>query len=119
MSTTSWFVPFAMLFLAPALTSAARSRTSASLLRLSSVQTSFAIAIAVATRTSRSGDMQWVGIFYMAALAALLLTGSLLGATVRYGIDRWGAGRGTTRVVVTLVLAPAVRVRLPGDMIAR
>ena len=90
MSTTSWFVPFAMLFLAPALTSAARSRTSASLLRLLSADV-IAIAIAVATRTSRSGDMQWVGIFYMAALAALLLTGSLLGATVRYGIDRWYA----------------------------
>ena len=92
MSTTSWFVPFAMLFLAPALASAARTRTSASLLRLLGADV-IAIAIALATRASRSGDMQWVGIFYMAALAALLLTGSLLGATLRFGIDHWYAER--------------------------
>jgi hypothetical protein len=77
-----------MLFLSPALTSAAKSRTSRSLLRLLSADC-IAIAIVVGINVIKPGGAQWIGIFYMAALAALLLTGALLGGVVRFGIDRW------------------------------
>lgn len=88
--SNSWLAPFAMLFLSPALTSASRSRSSGSLLRLLSADL-IAIAIVVGIKLIKPGDVQWIWIFYMAALAALLLTGSLLGGVVRFGIDHWYA----------------------------
>jgi hypothetical protein len=89
MSTSSW-APLAMLFLCPALTSATKSRSSGSLLRLLSADL-IAIAIVVGIHAIKPGDVQWIGIFYMAALAALLLSGALLGGVVRFGIDHWYA----------------------------
>jgi hypothetical protein len=86
--STSWWAPFAMLFLSPALISALKSRSSGSLLRLLSADL-IAIAIVVGIHVIKPGGAQWIGILYMAALAALILTGSLLGAVVRFGIDGW------------------------------
>ncbi|MEA2424182.1 MAG: hypothetical protein QOH13_592 [Thermoleophilaceae bacterium] len=88
--SNSWLAPFAMLFLGPALTSATKSRSSASLLRLLSADL-IAIAIVVGIHAIKPGDAQWIGIFYMAALAALLLTGALLGGVLRFGFDHWYA----------------------------
>jgi hypothetical protein len=88
MSTTSWWAPLAMLFLGPALTSALKSCTSRSLLLLLSADFT-AIAIVVGIKVIKPGGPEWIGIFYMAALAALLLTGALLGGVVRFGIDHW------------------------------
>jgi hypothetical protein len=85
----SW-APLAMLFLCPALTSALRSRSSSSLLRLLSADL-IAIAIVVGIHAVDPDGLRWIWIFYAAALAALLLTGSLLGGAVRFGIDRWYA----------------------------
>ena len=79
-----------MLFLGPALTSALKSRSSGSLLRLLGADL-IAIAIVVVIHASKPDDPEWIWILYMAALAALLLTGSLLGAAVRFGIDGWYA----------------------------
>jgi membrane protein YqaA with SNARE-associated domain len=86
--STSWWAPIAMLFVSPALTSAARPRSRDSLLRLLGADL-VVIALVVSIRAIKPGDELWIGIFYMAALAALLLTGSLAGATARYGIGRW------------------------------
>jgi hypothetical protein len=86
--STSWWAPFAMLFLSPALTSASKSRSSGYLLRLLSADV-IAIAIVVGINAIKPDGARWIGIFYMAALAALLLTGALLGGVVRFGIDRW------------------------------
>jgi hypothetical protein len=88
--SNSWLAPFAMLFLCPALTSATKSRSSGSLLRLLSADL-IALAIVVGIHAIKPRDMQWLGIFYMAALIALLLTGALLGGVVRFGIDCWYA----------------------------
>jgi hypothetical protein len=90
MSSTSWWTPMAMLFLSPALISALKSRSSGSLLRLLSADL-IAIAIVVGIHAVKPDDAAWIGILYMAALAALLLTGSLLGAVVRFGIEGWYA----------------------------
>jgi hypothetical protein len=87
MSTSSW-APFAMLFLSAALTSASKSRTNRSLQRLLSADF-IAIAIVVGINVIKPDGAQWIGISYMAALAALLLTGALLGGVVRFGIDHW------------------------------
>jgi hypothetical protein len=87
MSTSSWF-PFVMLFLSPALISATKSRTRDSLLRLLSADL-VAIGVAVGIKVIEPGDTRWIGVFYMAALAALLLTGSLLGGVLRFGIHGW------------------------------
>ena len=76
----------AMLFLSPALTSVARSRSSSALLRLLGAHV-MAIAILVGIKVIEPGDVRWIWIFYMTALAALLLTGALLGGVVRFGID--------------------------------
>ncbi len=86
MSSTSWWAPLAMLFLGPALTSALKSRSTGSLLRLLGADL-IAIAIVVGIHASNPDDPEWIWILYMAALAALLLTGSLLGAAVRFAID--------------------------------
>jgi len=83
--STSW-APIAMLFLSPVLISALKSRSSGSLLRLFSADL-IAIAIALGIHASKPNGSQWIGIMYMAALAALILTGSLLGAVLRFGID--------------------------------
>jgi hypothetical protein len=88
MSTTSWWAPFAMLFLGPALASASKSRTSRSLQRLLCADFA-AIAIVVGIKMIKPGGTEWIGILYMAALAALLVTGALLGGAVRFGIDHW------------------------------
>jgi hypothetical protein len=88
--STSWWAPFALLFVSPALTSASRSRSSGSLLRLLSADL-IAISIVVGIKVIEPGDVRWIWIFYMAALAALLLTGSLLGGVVRFGIEHWYA----------------------------
>ena len=88
--STSWWAPFAMLFLSPALTSASKSRSSGSLLRLLSADL-IAIAIVVGINAINPGGTRWILIFYMTALAALLLTGALLGGVVRFGIDHWYA----------------------------
>jgi hypothetical protein len=88
--STSWWAPFAMLFLCPALTSASRSRSSGSLLRLFAADL-LALALVVAINAIRPSGAQWIGIFYLAALAALLLTGALLGGVLRFGIERWYA----------------------------
>jgi hypothetical protein len=77
-----------MLFFGPALTSATKSRSSGALLRLLSADL-IAIAIVVGINAVKPDDVRWIGIFYMAALAALLLTGALLGGVVRLGVDRW------------------------------
>lgn len=77
-----------MLFLGPALTSALKSRSSGSLLRLLGADL-IAIAIVVGIHAIKPSDATWIGMFYMAALAALVLTGSLLGGAVRFGIDGW------------------------------
>src|SRR6476469_3813135 len=82
--STSWWAPMAMLFLSPALTSVARSRSSSALLRLLGADL---IAIVVGIKVIEPGDVRWIWIFYMTALAALLLTGALLGGVVRFGID--------------------------------
>jgi hypothetical protein len=76
----------AMLFLSPALISALKPRSSASLLRLFSADL-IAIAIVFGIHAVKPDDAEWIGALYMAALAALVLTGSLLGAVVRFGID--------------------------------
>jgi hypothetical protein len=94
MSTTSW-APLALLFFSPALISATKSRSSASLLRLL-VADLVAITVAVSTYSVKEGDMQWVAVFHFAALAALILTATLLGGVLRFGIDHWYA-RFTTR----------------------
>ena len=86
--STSWWAPFAMLFLSPALTSASKSRSSGSLLLLLGADL-IAIAIMVGIHAIKPGGAQWIGAFYMAALAALLLTGALLGGVARLGVDRW------------------------------
>jgi hypothetical protein len=86
MSNSSWLAPFAMLFLTPVLTSASRSRSSGSLLRLLSADL-IAIAIVLGIHVIKPDALHWVWIFYAAALAALLLTGSLLGGALRFGID--------------------------------
>ena len=85
---TSWWAPLAMLFLGPALTGASKPRTSRSLQRLLSADFA-AIAIVVGIKVIEPGGAEWIGIIYMAALAALLLTGALLGGVVRFGIDHW------------------------------
>ena len=82
---TSW-APIAMLFSSPVLISALKSRSSGSLLRLFSADL-IAIAIVVGIHASKPSAPQWIGIEYMAALVALLLTGSLLGALLRFGIE--------------------------------
>jgi hypothetical protein len=86
--SNSWLAPFAMLFLTPVLTGASRSRSSGSLLRLLGADL-IAIAIVVGIHVIKPDALHWIWIFYMAALAALLLTGSLLGGVVRFGIDSW------------------------------
>lgn len=88
MSTTSWWAPFVMLFLSPALIGATKSRTSRSLLRLLSADV-IAIAIVVGINVINPGGTKWIGILYMAALAALLLSGALLGGVVRFGVGHW------------------------------
>lgn len=90
MSSTSSWAPLGMLFMGPALTSALKSRNSGSLLRLLGADL-LAIAIVIGVHASKPVDPVWIWILYMAALAALLLTGSLLGAAVRFGIDGWYA----------------------------
>jgi hypothetical protein len=89
MSTSLW-APFAMLFFGPALTSAARPRSSGSLLRLLGADL-IAIALVVGINATKPGAALWIGILYMTALAALLLTGALLGAALRFGIECWYA----------------------------
>ena len=90
MASTSWLPPFLMLFLAPALTSAVRPRSSASLLRLLTADL-IAIALVVSIHAIKPDALYWIWIFYATALAALLLTGSVLGAALRFGIDSWYA----------------------------
>jgi hypothetical protein len=90
MSSTSSWTPLALLFLGPALTGALKSRSGGSLLRLLGADL-LAIATVVGVHATRPDDPEWIVILYMAALAALLLTGSLLGAVVRFGIDSWYA----------------------------
>jgi hypothetical protein len=90
MSNTSWLTPFLMLFLAPAVTSAVRPRTSASLLRLLTADL-IAIALGLSIHAIKPDALYWIWTFYASALAALLLTGSLLGAALRFGIDTWYA----------------------------
>jgi hypothetical protein len=88
--STSWWAPLVMLFLSPALTTASRARSSGYLLGLLGADL-IAIAIGVGINAIKPGDAEWIGMFYMATLAALLLTGALLGGVVRFGIDRWYA----------------------------
>jgi hypothetical protein len=99
MSNTSWFAPFLMFFLIPALISASRPRSSGSLLRLLTADL-IAIALAVGIHVITPDALHWIWIFYMAAFAALLLTGSLLGASLRFGIGSWysrvAAGRASS-----------------------
>jgi hypothetical protein len=107
MSTTSW-APLALLFFSPALISATKSRSSASLLRLLVADLAtrsrssasllrllgadlVAIVVVISTYSGREGDMRWVAVFHFAALAALVLTATLLGGVLRFGIDHWYA----------------------------
>jgi hypothetical protein len=83
----SW-APLAMLFLCPALTGALQSRSSGSLLRLLSADL-IAIALVLGIHVIDPDGLKWIWIFYAAALAALLLTGALLGGAVRFGLERW------------------------------
>jgi hypothetical protein len=83
---TSWWAPLAMLFFFPALTGAMKSRSSGALLGLFMADL-IAIAIAVGIHAINPDDARWTGAVYMAALAALLLTGTLLGGVVRFGIE--------------------------------
>jgi hypothetical protein len=84
--TSSW-APLAMLFLSPALIGATRSRSNGSLLRLL-VADLIAIAVVISIHATRPDDNPCLIVaFYMTALVALLLTGTLLGATVRFTIE--------------------------------
>ena len=83
---TSWWAPLAMFFIFPALTGALKPRSSGSLLALFSADL-VAIGLAVGIHAIDPADPRWIGAVYMAALAAVLLTGTLLGGVVRFGID--------------------------------
>ncbi len=83
--------PLAMLFLSPVLIGATRSRSSASLLRLL-VADAIAIAIVIALHaTNPNDDVRLIVVFYMTALAALVMTGTLLGASARFAVAHWYA----------------------------
>jgi hypothetical protein len=92
MSNTSWLMPFLMLVVAPALTGAARPRTSASLGWLLAADV-IAIGIVVGIHASAPDALYWIWIFYATALVALLLTGSLLGGALRFGVARLARAR--------------------------
>jgi hypothetical protein len=88
----SWWAPLIMLFCVPALTGAMKSRSSGALLGLFSADL-VAVGIAVGIHAIDPDDPRWIGAVYMAALAALLLTGTLLGGVVRFGLDTLVARR--------------------------
>ena len=83
--TSSW-APLAMLFLGPALIGATRSRSNGSVLRLL-VADLVAIAIVIGIHAGKPDDPRSIVAFSMTALAALLMTGTLLGAIVRFTIE--------------------------------
>jgi hypothetical protein len=92
---TSWWAPMAMLFFFPALTGAMRSRSAGALLGLFGADL-IVVAIAVVIHAIDPDDARWIGAVYMAALAALLLTGTLLGGVVRFGTDNLVARRASS-----------------------
>jgi formate/nitrite transporter FocA (FNT family) len=95
--SSSWWSPLAMLFLSPALTTASRSRSRGYLVRLLGADL-IAIAIVIVIRLIEPGTEQWIGIFFMAALAALVSTGALLGGVLRFAFDYWYARLTARRV---------------------